>query len=126
MKNKYQASLSCIKYYCGHYNKAVEMAISNLQELVNKQKEWDRAYKSLIKERDKLIEEYFTPQPLKFEDLTPGMWVYDAPYEEIARIKEIESNEWIFLEYIKSNDLSNTFFQEERFYPIQIPNIGTE
>ena len=72
----------------------------------------------------RLIEEHFNPQPLKFEDLTPGMWVYDAPYEEIVRIKEIESNEWIFLECIKSNDLSSTFFQEERFYPIQIPNIG--
>lgn len=75
-------------------------------------------------ELKKLIEEHFTPQPLKFEDLTPGMWVYDAPYEEIVRIKEIESNEWIFLECIKSNDLSNTFFQEGRFYPITIPNIG--
>ena len=64
------------------------------------------------------------PQPLKFEDLTPGMWVYDAPYEEIVRIKEIESNEWIFLEYIKSKDLSNTFFQDGRFYPIAIPNVG--
>lgn len=72
----------------------------------------------------RLIEEHFNPQPLKFEDLTPGMWVYDAPYEEIVRIKEIESNEWIFLECIKSNDLSNTFFQEGRFYPITIPNIG--
>ena len=40
------------------------------------------------------------------------------------RIKEIESNEWIFLECIKSKDLSNTFFQEGRFYPITIPNIG--
>lgn len=38
MKNKYQSSLSCIKYYCGHYNKAVETAIKNLQELVNKDK----------------------------------------------------------------------------------------
>ena len=46
------------------------------------------------------------------------------PYEEIVRIKEIESNEWIFLECIKSKDLSNTFFQEGRFYPITIPNIG--
>lgn len=42
------------------------------------------------------------PQPLKFEDLKEGMWIYDAPYEEIVRIKEIESNEWIFLECIKS------------------------
>ena len=74
-------------------------------------------------ELKKLIEEHFTPQPLKFEDLKEGMWIYDAPYEEIVRIKEIESNEWIFLECIKSNDLSNTFFQEGRFYPITIPNI---
>lgn len=72
----------------------------------------------------KLIEEHFSPKAYKFEDLKAGMWVYDAPYEEIVRIKEIESNEWIFLECIKSNDLSNTFFQEERFYPIQIPKIG--
>ena len=66
------------------------------------------------------------PQPLKFEDLKEGMWIYDAPYEEIVRIKEIESNEWIFLEYIKSKDLSNTFFQEGRFYPIKIPVIEGE
>ena len=72
----------------------------------------------------RLIEEHFTPQPLEFNDLKEGMWVYDAPYEEIVRIKEIESNEWIFLECIKSNDLSNTFFQDGRFYPIAIPNVG--
>lgn len=75
-------------------------------------------------ELKKLIEEHFTPQPLEFKDLKEGMWVYDAPYEEIVRIKEIESNEWIFLEYIKSKDLSNTFFQDGRFYPIAIPNVG--
>lgn len=38
MKNKYQVSISAIKYYCGHFNKAVETAISNLQELVNRDK----------------------------------------------------------------------------------------
>ena len=75
-------------------------------------------------ELKKLIEEHFNPKAYKFEDLKAGMWVYDAPYEEIVRIKEIESNEWIFLECIKSKDLSNTFFQEGRFYPITIPNIG--
>lgn len=65
-------------------------------------------------ELKKLIEEHFTPQPLKFEDLKEGMWIYDAPYEEIVRIKEIESNEWIFLECIKSKDLSNTFFSRRK------------
>ena len=90
-----------------------------LKALIYNRGQYDEGYEDAMNEIK-------YPQPLKFEDLTPGMWVYDAPYEEIARIKEIESNEWIFLEYIKSNDLFNTFFQEERFYPIQIPNIGTE
>ena len=82
--------------------------------------------KALIYDRgyEDAMNEIKHPQPLKFEDLKEGMWIYDAPYEEIVRIKEIESNEWIFLECIKSNDLSNTFFQEGRFYPITIPNIG--
>jgi hypothetical protein len=46
MKNKYQASLSCIKYYCGHYNKAVETAISNLQELIKKYNELNQEKKN--------------------------------------------------------------------------------
>ena len=88
-----------------------------LKALIYDRGQYDKGYEDAMNEVKH-------PQPLKFEDLTPGMWVYDAPYEEIVRIKEVESNEWIFLECIKSNDLSNTFFQEERFYPIQILNIG--
>ena len=90
-----------------------------LKALIYDRGQYDKGYEDAMNEVKH-------PQPLKFEDLKEGMWIYDAPYEEIVRIKEIESNEWIFLEYIKSNDLFNTFFQEERFYPIQIPNIGTE
>lgn len=88
-----------------------------LKALIYDRRQYDKGYEDAMNEIKH-------PQPLKFEDLKEGMWIYDAPYEEIVRIKEIESNEWIFLEYIKSNDLSNTFFQEERFYPITIPNIG--
>lgn len=51
MKNKYQASLSCIKYYCGHYNKAVETAISNLQESIKK---YDELYQELKKMQDEI------------------------------------------------------------------------
>lgn len=60
MMNKYQSSLSCIKYYCGHYNKTVETAISNLQELVNKQKEWDREFKKMQDEIDYYKHEYYS------------------------------------------------------------------
>ena len=83
-----------------------------LKALIYDRGQYDKGYEDAMNEVKH-------PQPLKFEDL-----IYDAPYEEIVRIKEIESNEWIFLECIKSKDLSNTFFQEGRFYPITIPNIG--
>lgn len=88
-----------------------------LKALIYDRGQYDKGYEDAMNEIKH-------PQPLKFEDLKEGMWIYDAPYEEIVRIKEIESNEWIFLECIKSKDLSNTFFQEGRFYPITIPNIG--
>lgn len=88
-----------------------------LKALIYDRVQYDKGYEDAMNEVKH-------PQPLKFEDLKEGMWIYDAPYEEIVRIKEIESNEWIFLECIKSKDLSNTFFQEGRFYPITIPNIG--
>ena len=77
-----------------------------LKALIYDRGQYDKGYEDAMNEVKH-------PQPLKFED-----------YEEIVRIKEIESNEWIFLECIKSKDLSNTFFQEGRFYPITIPNIG--
>ena len=112
-----------------HFENAVFKAVRKVGINVDK----EELLKALIYDRgqyDKGYEDAMNevkhPQPLKFEDLKEGMWIYDAPYEEIVRIKEIESNEWIFLECIKSKDLSNTFFQEGRFYPIQIPNIGTE
>ena len=87
-----------------------------LKALIYDRGQYDKGYEDAMNEVKH-------PQPLKFEDLKEGMWIYDAPYEEIVRIKEIESNEWIFLECIKSKDLSNTFFQEGRFYTITIKNI---
>ena len=77
-----------------------------LKALIYDRGQYDKGYEDAMNEVKH-------PQPLKFEDLKEGMWIYDAPYEEIVRIKEI-----------KSKDLSNTFFQEGRFYPITIPNIG--
>ena len=88
-----------------------------LKALIYDRGQYDKGYEDAMNEVKH-------PQPLKFEDLKEGMWIYDAPYEEIVRIKEIESNEWIFLECIKSKDLSNTFFQEGIFYTINIQNIG--
>ena len=78
-----------------------------LKALIYDRGQYDKGYEDAMNEVKH-------PQPLKFEDLKEEMWIYDAPYEEIVRIKEIESNEWIFLECIKSKDLSNTFFSRRK------------
>lgn len=119
-KEKYLDILDKFEFFYGYNLKAT----SNRK--VTEQVEKDRL-DNFIRDLDcfrGLVYDHFQAKSLKFEDLKEGMWIYDAPYEEIVRIKEIESNEWIFLECIKSKDLSNTFFQEGRFYPITIPNIG--
>ena len=71
----------------------------------------------------KLIEEHFTPQPLKFEDLTPGIWVIDMWTRTISKIKRIDINRYICLNVQEEYDYI-TLFRENRFYPIIIPNIG--
>ena len=86
---------------------------------------------------DRLIEEHFSPQFLKFEELHENMWVFDTYIKCAIYITKIENN-CINSEYehfdnpikhelfcnICGENENQTYFEEERFYPITIPNIG--
>ena len=76
----------------------------------------------------KLIEEHFTPQPLEFKDLKEEMWVYDVKNKCCIYIEELTvDNPMMIIRYPMSNRESNCEwcnFEENRFYPIQIPAIG--
>lgn len=75
-----------------------------------------------------LIEEHFNPKPLKFEDLKEGMWVYDVKNKCCIYIEELTvDNPMMIIRYPMSNRDSNCEwcnFEENRFYPIQIPMLG--
>lgn len=75
-----------------------------------------------------LIEEHFNPKPLKFEDLKEGMWVYDVKNKCCIYIEELTvDNPMMIIRYPMSNRESNCEwcnFEENRFYPIQIPMLG--
>mgnify|MGYP003188098996 CR=1 FL=1 len=71
----------------------------------------------------KLIEEHFTPQPLEFKNLKPGMWVMDMWTRTISKIKRIDENRNVHLNVQEEYDYL-TPFKENRFYPIAIPNVG--
>lgn len=75
----------------------------------------------------KLIEEHFTPQSLKVEELHENMWVYDVKNKCCIYIEEFTvDNQMMIIRYSMNNRESNCEwcnFEENRFYPIQIPII---
>ncbi len=71
----------------------------------------------------RLIEEHFTPQPLEFKNLKPGMWVIDMWTRTISKIKRIDENRNVHLNVQEEYDYL-TPFKENRFYPIVVPNVG--
>lgn len=78
-------------------------------------------------ELKKLIEEHFTPQPLKFEELHDNMWVYDVKNKCCIYIEEFTvDNQMMIIRYPMSNRDSNCEwcnFEENRYYPIIIPTF---
>ena len=77
-------------------------------------------------ELKKLIEEHFTPQPLKFEDLKEDMFVIDVAFRTIIHIKGTDKST-TRIDFI-DHDMEEaiTYFQNGRFYPITIPKVMEE
>ncbi len=84
-----------------------------------------------------LIEEHFNPQPLKFEEIHENMWVFDMYIKCAIYITKIENNcinnEYKHFENPIEHELfcnicgenkNQTYFEEGRFYPITILNVG--
>lgn len=75
-------------------------------------------YRDMI---ENLIKEHFDPEPYKFEDLKPGMWVYDIIKDICVKIEEL-----IIEEHVKGFWICNPFrtrlypceFEEGRFFPV--------
>lgn len=74
---------------------------------------------------EQLIKEYFYNEPLKFEELKEGMWVWDNEDKLYVQIDEDfdEENGNIILRYYEDSYNSNcerTRFKENRFYRKQV------
>jgi len=76
----------------------------------------------------KLIEEHFYPLAFEFEELKPGMWVYDKKIKEICCIEFIDRIitgqgiiKVVWVEYLKShvqNHFKREEFEEGRYFPV--------
>ena len=90
--------------------------------------------KQLQDEVDRYKHEYFAmrdlfenPQPYKFEDLKVGMWVYDSKFNKCNLIIEIFDNEILEFYYIMDHVLRyRNMYEDNRFYPVQMANVGCE
>ena len=72
----------------------------------------------------KVIGEHFSPQSLKFEEIKAGMYVWDNVYESIGRVDRVLTNcnrRRLHNRYSGGGDIVD--YEENRYYPIQIPII---
>lgn len=68
---------------------------------------------------DKAVDEFFDPEPYKFEDLKPNMWVWDDVEKKCNKIIEILENDEISFYYItESVSRYIVKLEENRFYPV--------
>lgn len=84
---------------------------------------------------ERLITEHFNPQPLKFEDLKAGMYIWDNELKQSAKVErtftQLDDDEQPFNVVVSRwMDIRDGFFrsiitfEDNRFYPIIIPNTG--
>ena len=79
----------------------------------------------------KLIEEHFDNPPLKFEDLKPGMWVWDNFFTTLTRVENtyLYSDDALakgtkMITFYCDAGVITRLFKENRYYPVQIPWEG--
>ena len=73
----------------------------------------------------RLIKEHFNPQPYKFEDLKPNMWVWDDKFNDCMKIKIVfercelyPSGSLKAYHDLNEEELNFIEFEENRFFPI--------
>lgn len=72
----------------------------------------------IIMSQNEQLEQIKNPQPHKFEDLKPNMWVWDDKEKKCNKIIEIEGRNIDFYYITESIDRFIVEFEEGRFYPI--------
>lgn len=132
-KREYEEAFDLINIFT--YNKRLkqqhgcelDLALNMFKELIDEhfelldgiQRIIDKA-KELSDSNDELKGLYFIA-PYKFEDLKPNMWVYDDIEKLICQIGLISKNA-VHRKYVDGT-ISDSPFEENRFFPAQCANI---
>ena len=117
-KNELIDYIKMLYHNWGVADEQLKRVIDKAKELSDSNDELERTIHSL----DCELSDVYNPKPYKFEDLKVGMWLYDSIYKYVYLIKKISKNKKIRV---------CTFgwigeFEENRFFPVQMANVGCE
>lgn len=97
-------------------------ALSDLKNIIKDILGDESCVDECIKTLQKLIDEHFDNQPLKFEELKEGMWIWDSQLKWFFRISicnvKIENFEYIKLFKVEKYEGGSMlmFYEPNRFY----------
>ncbi len=131
-KEECEKALDNVARYCSDYKYCMippRFELINeldvLMSLIQEHFELVEHAKKLQDEADKYKHEYYAmcdlvenPQSYKFEDLKPGMWVWDEKEKKCNKIIEIEGKNIDFYYITESIDRFIVEFEENRFFPV--------
>ena len=77
---------------------------------------------------DEEIKKLIVPEPYKFEDLKPNMWVYDIKVKWLFKIVSVDIGiealkHYVFIVENRDGSTSLINFEENRFFPVQMANM---
>lgn len=107
----------------GVADEQLKRVIDKAKELSDSNDELERTIHSL----DCELSDVYNPKPYKFEDLKPNMWVWDDLIKECVQLDEdcFEPDNVILI-LMRGNygyrESTRTFFEENRFFPVQRAN----
>ena len=77
---------------------------------------------------DEEIKKLIVPEPYKFEELKPNMWVYDIKVKWLFKIVSVDIGiealkHYVFIVENRDGSTSLINFEENRFFPVQYANL---
>ena len=80
---------------------------------------------------DEEIKKLIVPEPYKFEELKPNMWVYDIKVKWLFKIVSVDIGiealkHYVFIVENRDGSTSLINFEENRFFPVQCANLEIE
>lgn len=84
--------------------------------------------KELSDSNDELRRQLYFPEPYKFEELKPNMWVYDIKVKWLFKIVSVDIRiealkHYVFIVENRDGSTSLINFEENRFFPVLCANL---